>query len=102
MRDPIHGGNHIYDRVGVYMDTVKKEPFTDKKVVIGDDVWIGANAIILAGVHIDNGAIIGAGSVVTKDVASCEIWAGNPGRKIKDRFSAQELKEHIKIMTANK
>lgn len=57
----------------------------DKPVVIGDDVWIGARAIILPGVHIGSGAIVGAGAVVTKDVPEFAIVAGNPARVIKQR-----------------
>lgn len=51
-------------------------------VVIGDDVFVGAHAMILKGVHIGEKAIIGAGSVVTRDVPAWEIWAGNPAGKI--------------------
>ena len=54
-------------------------------IVIGNDVWIGANSVILDGVKIGEGAIIGAGSVVTKDVKSFAIVAGNPARFIKKR-----------------
>ena len=53
-------------------------------VVIDDDVWIGARAIILKGVTIGEGAIIGAGSVVTTDVRSFTIVAGSPAKYIKD------------------
>lgn len=56
------------------------------KTVIGNDVWIGAGVMVKSGVHIGNGSIIGMGSVVTKDVGDYEIWAGNPARKIRDRF----------------
>ena len=56
------------------------------KTTIENDVWIGIGAIIKAGVTIHNGAVIGAGSVVTHDVPAYEIWAGNPARKIRDRF----------------
>lgn len=52
-------------------------------IVIGDDVFVGANNIILKGVNIGDRAIIGAGSVVTKNIPSDEIWAGNPIKKIK-------------------
>jgi acetyltransferase-like isoleucine patch superfamily enzyme len=52
-------------------------------VVIGDDVFIGANTIVLKGVVIGNRAIIGAGSVVTTSIPEDEIWAGNPARFIK-------------------
>lgn len=54
-----------------------------KPIVIEDKVWIGINATILPGVKIGYGAIIGAGSVVTKDVPSLTIVAGNPARVIK-------------------
>lgn len=54
--------------------------------VIGNDVWIGQNAVILPGVRIGNGAIIGASSIVGSDVASYTIVAGNPARPIRKRF----------------
>src|SRR6185436_12708851 len=54
-------------------------------VVLGDDVWLGAGAIVLPGVRIMTGAIIGAGAVVTEDVPSYEIWGGIPAKKIGER-----------------
>jgi len=57
-----------------------------KPTVIEDDVWIGAGAILLAGVHINRGSIIGAGAVVTRDVLPYTIVGGVPARKIKERF----------------
>ena len=56
-----------------------------KKVTIGDDVWIGANAIILPGVTIGNGCIVAAGAVVTKDVPDYAVVGGNPAKIIKTR-----------------
>ncbi|MBR2404429.1 MAG: glycosyltransferase [Clostridia bacterium] len=56
-----------------------------KKVTIGDDVWIGANAIILPGVTVGSGAIIAAGAVVTKDVPEFAVVGGNPAKIIKTR-----------------
>lgn len=53
-------------------------------ITICDDVWIGAGAIILNGITIGKGAIVGAGSIVTKDVEPYTIVAGNPAKKIKD------------------
>lgn len=54
-------------------------------IIIGDGVWIGESCIVLCGIKIGNGAIIGAGSVVTKDVPEGAIVAGNPARLIKMR-----------------
>lgn len=53
-------------------------------ITIGDDVWIGAGAIILNGVTIGDGAVIGAGAIVTKNVEPYTIVAGNPAKKIRD------------------
>ncbi len=56
-------------------------------IIIGNDVWIGAGAILLPGIEIEDGAIIGAGSVVTKNVPAYSIFAGNPAKFIRKRFS---------------
>ncbi len=60
-----------------------------QRVVIGHDVWIGRAAIVLPGRSIGNGAIVGAGAVVTKDVAPYTIVAGNPARVVRRRFSEE-------------
>ncbi|TDH69510.1 hypothetical protein CCR75_005048 [Bremia lactucae] len=54
-----------------------------KAITIEDDVWIGGNAVILPGMTIGYGAVIGAGSVVTKDVPPMSVYAGNPAKFIK-------------------
>lgn len=90
----IHGGNHKMDQVGVYMDQVSKEYGSDPDIVIEDDVWIGANAIVLAGVHIKRGAVIGAGSVIAKDVPAYAVVVGNPGRVIRYRFDEDTMQKH--------
>lgn len=64
--------------------------------MVGDDVWIGLNAIVLSGVHIGQGAVIAAGAVVTKDVPPYAIVAGNPARIIKKRFSEEII---LKLLT---
>lgn len=56
-----------------------------KPIVIGKDVWIGANCLILPGITIGDGAVVAGGSVVTKDVAAFTIVAGNPARVLKER-----------------
>ena len=60
-------------------NVVKKSP-----VIIEDKVWIGTRSIILKGVTVGEGAIVGAGSVVTKDVQPWTVVAGNPAQKIKE------------------
>ena len=57
--------------------------------IIGNDVWIGQNAVILPGVHIGDGAIIGANSVVGSDVDAYSIVVGNPAKMIRYRFDAE-------------
>jgi acetyltransferase-like isoleucine patch superfamily enzyme len=66
--------------------------FDYKEVVIGHDVWIGANAIVMSGVKIGHGAVIAAGAVVTKDVLPYSIVGGVPARLIRNRFSAETIK----------
>jgi acetyltransferase-like isoleucine patch superfamily enzyme len=65
-------------------------------VEIGHDVWIGQNALILSGVNIGTGAVIGAGSVVTKDVPPYAIAVGNPARVIQYRFSPEIIERLLK------
>lgn len=57
-----------------------------KDVTIGDGVWIGSNVTIMPGVKIGNYSVIGAGSILTKNVNEFEVWAGNPAKKIRDRY----------------
>ena len=63
--------------------------------VIGNDVWIGNGTIIVSdGLSIGDGAVVGAGSVVTGSIPPMEVWAGNPARKIRDRFPSPERAAH--------
>lgn len=64
-----------------------------KTTVIGNDVWIGTHSMIKSGVRISDGAVIGMGSVVLHDVGPYEVWAGNPARFIKKRFTDDEIKK---------
>lgn len=61
------------------------QPVSSKGIIIHNDVWIGARVVILDGVEIGEGAVIGAGSTVTKNIPSFSIAAGNPARVLKRR-----------------
>ena len=63
------------------------------KCQIGNDVWIGSNAVIMGGVTIGNGAIVGSGSVVTKDIPAYSIAVGVPARVLKYRFESENIKK---------
>jgi acetyltransferase-like isoleucine patch superfamily enzyme len=67
-----------------------------ENITIGNDVWIGARAIILDGVIIETGAIIAANSVVTKNVPAYAIVGGSPAKIIKYRFSAEKIAKLLK------
>lgn len=67
-----------------------------KKTVIGNDVWIGANAIIKAGVTIDTGAVVASGAVVTKDVEPYAIVGGCPAKFIRHRFDSETVERLLK------
>lgn len=76
--------NHAFGRRDIL---IRHQGFAESKggVEIGDDVWLGANAVILDGARIGRGAIIAAGCVVTGTVPAYEIWGGVPAKKIGDR-----------------
>jgi len=61
---------------------IRDQGYDCEPLVIGEDVWIGANCVIMPGIEIGRGAIIGGGSVVNKTVGMYEIWGGVPARKI--------------------
>ena len=92
MNDANHQMNAVstfpfYTLEGWNMKAPKAEDMPYKgDTVIGNDVWIGQNAVILPGVHIGNGVIIGANSIVGRDVDPYTIVAGNPARVIRKRF----------------
>ncbi|RED57575.1 acetyltransferase-like isoleucine patch superfamily enzyme [Cohnella lupini] len=81
---------------------VPAEEVTDnEKSSIGHDVWIGTNVVILPGVKIGNGAIIGAGAVVTKDIPDYTVAVGVPARVIRYRFSSEEIEKLNRIQWWN-
>jgi acetyltransferase-like isoleucine patch superfamily enzyme len=71
---------------GTDSDTAMRfQPSTAAPIIIGDDVWIGANAVILQGVHIGTGAVVAAGAVVRSTVAPYEMVGGVPAKHLKSR-----------------
>jgi maltose O-acetyltransferase len=78
----IFTANHRFNRTDI---PIKNQGYDKRPVVIGSDVWIGANVIILPGVKIGNGCVIGAGSVVTKNIPNLSVAAGVPARIVKKR-----------------
>ena len=96
----IMGGDHNTEEIGKYMFDVKtKLAHHDLPIQIGEDVWIGSNAIILKGVKIGRGSIIGAGSIVTKSCDPYSILVGAPAKVVKKRFSTKEIIKHEALLT---
>jgi acetyltransferase-like isoleucine patch superfamily enzyme len=91
------GGNHEYQGFSTFPFLAKyfatNEATTKGAIVVGDDVWIGYNSVILSGVTIGQGAIVAAGSIVTRNVAPYSIVGGNPAKLIKYRFDQAIIDE---------
>ena len=78
----------------------REDVFADSEkhlVIIGNDVWIGSNVLLLPGVTIGNGAVVAAGAVVTKNVDPYTIVGGVPAKEIRKRFSEDNIKALIKM-----
>ena len=76
----------------------EKDDENDQDVIIEKDVWIGANVTILKGVTVAEGCVIGGGCVLTKSTHPYGIYVGVPGRRVSERFSNEELEDHINIL----
>ncbi|KRM85498.1 2,3,4,5-tetrahydropyridine-2,6-dicarboxylate N-acetyltransferase [Liquorilactobacillus vini] len=87
-------GKHCHIGAGTVLAGVV-EPPSAQPVVIEDNVLIGANAVVLEGVRVGTGSVVGAGAVVTKDVAPGTVVAGVPARKIKDVAQVAEGKKEL-------
>ena len=75
--------------LGVNLAKCKYKPY--KETIIGNDVWIGARCCIKSGFRIADGAVVGMGAVVVKDIGPYEIWAGNPAHFIRKRFPDETI-----------
>jgi acetyltransferase-like isoleucine patch superfamily enzyme len=98
------GGEHRVDWITTYpinilfgIKRLPGLPHSKGDVIIGNDVWIGTDALILSGVEIGNGAVVASRSVVTKDVAPYSIVAGNPAKFIRFRFDKRIIDDLQKI-----
>lgn len=97
--------DHHYQQLGCAIrnsSQIRDEDYNWKglslKTTINNDVWIGYGSIILSGVNIGTGSIVAAGSVVTKDIEEYSIYAGNPAKKICNRFNSEADLEKHKIL----
>jgi len=99
------GGEHRTDWVTTFPFSVlwnagkqiKGHPKSKGNVVIGSDVWIANEALLMSGVKIGHGAVIGARAVVTKDIPPYSIVAGNPSRIVRFRFDEPTIERLLKI-----
>lgn len=90
-----HPMNHLSTGL-LKMESHPEKP-QEKYTVIGSDVWIGLNAVVMNGVHIGHGAVIGAGAIVTKDVPPYAIVGGVPAKIIKYRFDEEIINDLLEL-----
>lgn len=98
-------GDHRMDIKGKYMTQITNEmklPENDQPVTLRGDNWIGANATILKGVTIGEGAVVAAGSLVIRDVPPYAIVGGVPAKVIKYRFTDDEITKHKELLEKDK
>ncbi|AWG25060.1 CatB-related O-acetyltransferase [Flavobacterium kingsejongi] len=107
----MNGANHLTDALTTYPfaifgngweDAMEGKSYPKRgNIVIGNDVWIGYNATIMAGVTIGDGAIIATNATVVKDVPPYTIVGGNPGIEIKKRFSEAQIQQLLELQWWN-
>jgi acetyltransferase-like isoleucine patch superfamily enzyme len=89
----LSGLNHGYEDINI---PISDQPVTTSEIRIEDEVWIGANAVVVAGVTVGKHSIVAAGSVVTKDVPPYSIVGGNPAKLLKQYNSESKKWERVK------
>ena len=87
----------FFEEWGLDIKDITKAWDNKGNIVVGNDVWIGYEAVILAGVTIGDGAIIGARAVVTKDVPPYTIVGGTPSKEIRKRFDAEVIQQLLML-----
>ena len=107
----MNGANHLSNTISAYPfavfgngweNAMDGKSYPNKgDITIGNDVWIGYNATIMAGVTIGDGAIIATNATVVKDVAPYSIVGGNPAIEIKKRFSDEKIKQLLELQWWN-
>ncbi|TCI91876.1 CatB-related O-acetyltransferase [Tenacibaculum sp. M341] len=107
----MNGANHLTDAISTYPFAIfgngwekamEGKSYPNKgNIVVGNDVWIGHNATIMAGVTIGDGAIIATNATVVKDVPPYTIVGGNPAEEIRKRFDDETIEELLKIQWWN-
>jgi len=90
----LSGLNHGYEDIKI---VPHKQPVTKKKITLEDEVWIGANSVVVAGVTIGKHSVIAAGSVVTKNIPPYSVAVGNPARVIKQYNPQTEIWERVTV-----
>lgn len=103
----MNGGNHLIDAVSSFPFSIFGDGWEHAMegrgfpqrgdITVGNDVWLGYRSVIMPGVSIGDGAIVGAYSVVTKDVPPYSIVAGNPAKEIRKRFSEAEIARLLEL-----
>lgn len=93
--------DHFDDDFDGYQQVPPKAHQLKGDTIIGNDVWLGAECLILPGIHIADGAVIGARAVVTKNVGPYEVWVGNPARPIKKRFLEEDIQKLLQLQWWN-
>lgn len=99
-RGGVRIGSNVSISEGVILLTAQHDPESDtfattkSGIEVGDYSFIGTSAIVMPGRSIDRGGILGAGSILTKNIGEDQIWAGNPAKYIRDRLGTKNYQAH--------